>query len=74
MGWIDPLDFHEKYTVTVCRNPDYCQHCNKMIKNGQIKVAWRGRIFHKGCIEQRADGAIKVNTQTMKVERHEPDS
>lgn len=74
MGWNPKLEFHERFTVTRCQSPDYCAHCNEMIKKGHIKVAWKGLQFHKGCIEDRLDRRVRVNIETMKVEKHEPDT
>lgn len=71
MAWNRPLEFYERFTVTTCRNPDYCHHCNTLIKEGQIKVAWKANIFHKRCIEQRTRGAVRVNTGTMRVEKND---
>lgn len=68
MGYPGPLEFHEHFSVTRCRNPDYCHYCDKLITLGQIKVVWKTRQYHKGCIEAYGGGAVHVNTETMKVE------
>jgi len=74
MAWYKPLEFYERFTVTNCQNPDYCNHCNNLIKRGQIKVAYRGLIYHKDCIEESTGGQVRVNVDTMHVEPNESNS
>lgn len=71
MAFFPELDFSELFTVTRCRNPDYCFYCNKLIKQGQIKVTYKSKIYHHRCIEEEMDWKVTVNTEKMKVFKSE---
>lgn len=61
------LDFTDLFTVTRCRNPGYCQHCDKLIKRGMVKITYKTQLFHSWCIEEYTEEAISVDTENMKV-------
>lgn len=65
------LDFSEHFSVIKCQREDYCSRCNEMIPRGKIKVSFKGKFFHKQCLEDGFAGSVIVNTERMKVEPNE---
>lgn len=69
MGWDT---YYDRFTVTLCQSPAYCDECDELIGRGQVKVSFSGNVFHKKCAEQRfRQPPIRVDLQNWKVRPHE---